>query len=197
MSLNEVIDQALIPYAGRFKESISSIKQNLIDFMALRLQHLLEGEGIGRETVEAALAAGWDDFGELRLRSRSLQEFQTHPDFSSLAAGCKRALNILKGLSPSKIGQVTPSLLFEDQEKALFEKVQEIKGDMDNFFERKEYSDYLLHLAQLRPTIDAFFDKVLVMSPEEKIKNNRLALLFQLTSFFNRFALFSKFDASS
>jgi len=194
LSLGEVVNQVLSSYSGRFKEETLSIKKNLFDFFALRLQHLLEGEGISRETIEAVLSAGWDDFLEVRQRAQALQEFQQHPDFSSLVIGCKRALNILKGISPSEAGLVKTELLVEDQEKDLYEKVVEKETDLGRLFGQKGYSDYLVLLAQLRPTIDAFFDKVLVMAPEEKIRKNRLALLFHLTSFFNRFALFSKYS---
>jgi glycyl-tRNA synthetase beta chain len=194
LSLNETINQALLSYADRFKEKTSTIGQNLLGFLALRLQHLLEGEGVGRETIEAVIDAGWDDFCEVKLRAQALQAFQNHPDFSSLVVGCKRALNILKGVSPSETGKVDQDLLEEKEEKGLFLKVQEMQAELERLFQQKEYSDYLLRLAQLRPTIDAFFDKVLVMSQEDKIRTNRQALLFQLTSFFNRFALFSKFE---
>lgn len=195
-SMNEILDQALIPYAGIIKEEPESIKQNLFAFLALRLQHLLEGEErVGQETIQAVLTAGWDDVGELRDRALALQDFQSHPDFRSLAVGCKRALNILKGVSSSDTGEVHVERLVEPEEKELFEKVNKKQVELDRFFRQKNYADYLIHLAQLRPTIDGFFNKVLVMSPDETIRNNRLALLFQLTSLFNRFALFSQFDA--
>ena len=193
LSLEETLAEALSLYAGRFKEE-EGIKKSLFDFFALRLQHLLEGEGVGRETIEAVLSAGWDDFLEERRRALSLQEFQAHPDFPSLTIGCKRALNILKGLSPDQAGEIDPALLLEDQEKDLYEKVVEKEADLERLFRQRGYSDYLLQLAQLRPTIDAFFDKVLVMAPDEKLRQNRLALLFRLTALFNRFALFSKFS---
>ena len=124
----------------------------------------------------------------------ALQEFQAHPDFPSLTIGCKRALNILKGISLDQAEKVDRALLLEDQEKDLYEKVVEKEADLERLFRQKGYSDYLLQLAQLRPTIDAFFDKVLVMAPDEKLRQNRLALLFRLTALFNRFALFSKFS---
>ncbi|MBA4395388.1 MAG: glycine--tRNA ligase subunit beta, partial [Desulfobacca sp.] len=194
LSLDELLTQALASYPGRFKEDPLSIKKNVFDFFALRLQHLLESEGVGRETIEAVLSAGWDDFWEVRLRAKALQEFQNHPDFSSLAMGCKRALNILKGLSSSEAGKVNSELFLEEPEKQLYQKVLEKEADLENLFQQKGYAQYLLQLAQLRPVIDAFFDKVLVMAPDEKLKTNRLALLFQLTSLFNRFALFSKYS---
>ncbi len=194
LSLDQIIDQALSSYGNRFKEEPGTIKKNLGDFFALRLEHLLEGEGIGRETVEAVLSAGWDDFLEVRQRTQALQEFQEHPDFPSLAIGCKRALNILKGISRHEAGQVDRELLLEGQEKELYEKVLEKESDLERLFQKKRYTDYLLQLAYLRSSIDAFFDKVLVMAPDKKLQKNRLALLFRLTSLFNRFALFSKFS---
>lgn len=193
-SWDEIVTQALVPYAGRFKEDPLTVKKNLSDFLALRLQHLLEAEGLGRETIDSVLSAGWDNLVELRLRAKALQDFQAHPDFSSLAIGCKRALNILKGLSKTEVGEVAPGLLTEDQEKNLYDKVIEKEADLERFFREQRYSDYLLQLSLLRPMIDAFFDKVLVMAPDQKVKQNRLALLFQLTSLFNRFALFSRFS---
>ncbi|MFH0787614.1 MAG: glycine--tRNA ligase subunit beta [Pseudomonadota bacterium] len=194
LSVDETLTQAIASYPGRFKEDPLAIKKTLVDFFALRLQHLLEGEGLGRETIESVLSARWDDFLEVRLRAQALQSFQNHPDFSSLAMGCKRALNILKGLSPSEAGKVNSELFLEEQEKQLYEKVLEKEAVLQGLFQQKGYSEYLLQLAQLRPAIDAFFDKVLVMAPEEKLRQNRLALLFQLTALFNRFALFSKYS---
>jgi glycyl-tRNA synthetase beta chain len=191
LSVDETLTQALAAFSDRFKEDSLSIKKKLFDFFSLRLQHLLESEGVGRETIDAVLSAGWDDFLEVRLRAKALQAFQNHPDFSSLAMGCKRALNILKGLSSSNAGKVNSELFLEEQEKQLYEKVVEKEADLEGLFRQKGYSQYLLQLAQLRPAIDAFFDKVLVMAPDEKLRQNRLALLFQLTSLFNRFALFS------
>ncbi|HSO71920.1 MAG TPA: DALR anticodon-binding domain-containing protein, partial [Thermodesulfobacteriota bacterium] len=65
------------------------------------------------------------------------------------------------------------------------------KHNLNQLLENRSYNDYLQNLAKLREYIDHFFEKVLVMAPDEKIKNNRLALLLELTSLFNRFALFS------
>lgn len=197
LPLDPLLDQALALYAEQgipFKEDPLTIKKNLLAFFSLRLQHLLEGEAIDRETIDAVLSAGWDDFGEVRQRAQSLREFQSHPDFLSLAMGCKRALNILKGISVSGTEKVQTALLQEAQEKSLYQEVAGKETHLEALYREKKYSDYLVELAQLRPAIDAFFDQVLVMAPEEPIRKNRLALLFQLTTLFNKFALFSKYS---
>jgi glycyl-tRNA synthetase beta chain len=138
LSMNEALDQALIPFAGYIKENPGLIKQNLLAFLSLRLQHLLEGEdGVGQETVQAAIAAGWDDVCEVKHRVLALQSFQSHPDFPSLAIGCKRALNILKGVSSSLTGEVQVELLTEPEEKELFEKVDKKRLNWTFFLVKK------------------------------------------------------------
>jgi glycyl-tRNA synthetase beta chain len=194
LSLDQVFGQAISGYGPKFKEDPSTIKHSLLSFFSMRLQHLLESEGLDRETIDAVLSAPWDDMGQVRLRAKALGVFQSHPDFQSLAIGCKRALNILKGLPASAVGEVDPLLLSEEQEKRLYEKVLEKEAHLEHLLAKEEYSEYLVHLAQLRPAIDAFFEKVLVMAPDENIRRNRLAILFKLTFLFNRLAIFSKFS---
>ena len=86
---------------------------------------------------------------------------------------------------------VREAALQEDAEIQLYEKIKENKHNLNQLLENRSYNEYLQNLAKLREYIDRFFEKVLVMAPDEKIKNNRLALLLELTSLFNRFALFS------
>jgi glycyl-tRNA synthetase beta chain len=196
LSLSQVFDRGLEPFTKVAGEAFEPIKKNLFEFFNLRLGHLLEAEGLGRETIEAVLAGGWDDLGEVKARAQALDQFQQHPDFSSLTKGCKRALNILKGLSASELGAVDKALLIEPQELELFALIREKEERLNQLFREQKFLAYLQALAQLRTPIDAFFDKVLVMAPDNQVKNNRLALLFYLTSFFNRFAVFSKFSIS-
>ncbi len=162
-----------------------------MDFFGLRLEYLLTSEGHKKEVIEAILAAGWSDLNEVRLRTRALSQFQNNIEFPSLTIGCKRALNILKGIDSSTIGSVSEAGLQEEAEIQLFEKIKENKDSLNQLLEKRSYSEYLHNLAKLRVYIDRFFEQVLVMAPDEIIKNNRLALLLELTSLFNRFALFS------
>ena len=137
------------------------------------------------------MAAGWHDLNEVRLRTRALSAFQENSEFSSLAIGCKRALNILKGIDISSLEAVREAWFEEEAERKLYEKIKENKENLKQLLENRDYDSYLQNLAKLREYIDHFFDGVLVMAQDEKIKNNRLALLLELTSLFNRFALFS------
>jgi glycyl-tRNA synthetase beta chain len=191
--LDRILEEALAPYINLFPQlNASQTRQALLDFFTLRLGHLLTETGLGREAVDAVLAAGWNDLTEVRLRARALDEFQRQPDFSSLAAGCKRALNILKGIS-EQAGAVVEARLVEKAEQDLFRQMQALEDVLQRALAEKQFSVYLEHLARLRPYIDRFFDQVLVMAPDEAVKRNRLALLFKLTGYFNRVAVFSGF----
>jgi glycyl-tRNA synthetase beta chain len=189
--LEEALDQAISLYRGLSALEPGRVKGNLLEFFGLRLEYLLTSEGHKKEVIEAVLAAGWSDLNEVRLRTQALSQFQNNIEFSSLTMGCKRALNILKGINPSMIEAVREAWFQEDAEIQLFGKIKENKEKLNQLLDKRHYSEYLQNLADLREHIDRFFEQVLVMAPDEKIKNNRLALLLELTSLFNRFALFS------
>ena len=190
-SLAGVLDRAVQPFQDLATAEAGQVKKDLLEFFGLRLEYLLTAEGHPKEIVEAVLAAGWLDLNEVRLRTRALSQFQHHPDFSSLTVGCKRALNILKGINTSSLEAVAEARLQEDAEIKLYEKIMENKEKLKQLLENRNYGLYLQDLAELRNYIDRFFDGVLVMAQDEKIRNNRLSLLLELTSLFNRFALFS------
>jgi glycyl-tRNA synthetase beta chain len=190
-SLEKALDQALSQYRGLSALEPDRIKGNLLEFFSLRLEYLLTSAGHKKEVLEAVLAAGWSDLNEVRLRTQALSQFQNNIEFASLTIGCKRALNILKGIDLSTIGSIREELFQEEAEIQLYEKINENKNKLNHLLENKLYSLYLQDIAKLRQYIDLFFEQVLVMAPDQKIKNNRLALLLELTSLFNRFALFS------
>jgi glycyl-tRNA synthetase beta chain len=190
-SLEAVLDQAIFPYRDFSGLQPDRVRENLLEFFGLRLEYLLTSEGHKKDTVEAVLAAGWHDLNEIRLRTRALSQFQDDVEFSSLTIGCKRALNIIKGIDKESIKAVRESLFQEEAEIKLYEKIRENREKLNQLIENINYSEYLQNLAELREPIDRFFDKVLVMAPDERVKNNRLALLLELTSLFNRFAQFS------
>jgi glycyl-tRNA synthetase beta chain len=189
--LEEALDQAISLYRGLSALEPGRVIANLLEFFGLRLEYLLTSEGHKKEVIEAVLAAGWSDLNEVRLRTQALSQFQKNIEFSSLTIGCKRALNILKGINKSTIEAVRETWFQEDAEIQLFEKIKENRKKLNQLLDKRHYSEYLQNLADLREHIDRFFEQVLVMAPDEKIKNNRLALLLELTSLFNRFALFS------
>ena len=97
-----------------------------------------------------------------------------------LIENANRVLRILK----EEAGEVKPELFVEDAEKALYQAVQSVNFDGD-------YAKYLKDLTQINPAVTKFFDDVLVMDKDEKIKNNRLALLKSLK---NKYIILTDFS---
>jgi len=83
------------------------------------------------------------------------------------------------------------NLFKEAEEKALYFKISELTPKLKNLLNKKEYIQYLQTLLTLKEFIDAFFDKVFVMTDERKIRENRLRLLMETASLFNSFGDFT------
>ena len=94
-----------------------------------------------------------------------------------------------------KDASVDPALLQDEAEKALAAAVTRVKPDVDAAFAGGDFSGTLKTLAQLRDAVDAFFNDVMVMADDIKLRNNRLALLASLHGMMNRVADISKLAA--
>jgi glycyl-tRNA synthetase beta chain len=125
------------------------------------------------------------DFG---ARLTALSRFLALPEAAALTAANKRISNILKKAEPGSSGTVDVTTLREPAEKALHEALAGIVADVDRALGRRDYSAALGRLATLRPTVDAFFDAVMVNAEDPALRRNRLALLAGLRLQFARIA---------
>ncbi|MDX9762403.1 MAG: DALR anticodon-binding domain-containing protein, partial [Desulfomonilia bacterium] len=101
-----------------------------------------------------------------------------------------RVENILKKTQAK--GAVSEALFVQDEEKALYARFREMEDPFIAHAAKGEYARALMLLAGMKEPIDAFFDKVLVMSEDEDIRRNRIALLKSLVGLFDQVAQFSK-----
>jgi glycyl-tRNA synthetase beta chain len=99
-------------------------------------------------------------------------------------------MNILKGAPYKK--EINPSLFSEDAEKNLYQSFLKAKEKIDHHLGKRDYEPSLLEMTQMKKPIDEFFDKVMVMVEDEKIRNSRLALLNEIGQLFLKIADFSK-----
>ncbi|HQI00840.1 MAG TPA: DALR anticodon-binding domain-containing protein, partial [Deltaproteobacteria bacterium] len=106
----------------------------------------------------------------------------------------KRVENILKKVEAEDT--ITPSLFVQEEEKALYLRFKEAEDPFIADAARGEYTSALKLLASLKEPIDSFFDKVLVMSDDIDVRINRIALLKNLVSLFDRVAQFSKISTT-
>jgi glycyl-tRNA synthetase beta chain len=179
----------------KFKSDIN-YEEAVRAFFRERLEfYLREHLGYAYDVVNAVLAAGADDVVDAVARAAAVSEVRGSADFSSISVAFKRIKNILRQARESgkRIGQeIDTSLLREDAEKILAMQIPEIASAVASFGQSREYSRALAEIARIRPAVDAFFDKVMVMVADENLRGNRLALLQTLLQEFSTIADFSE-----
>jgi glycyl-tRNA synthetase beta chain len=178
-----------------------SVKSNtaalgqLTDFFRQRLENIYQAEGYRFDEVRAVLANGFENLADVTAKLEALKAMRSLEDFTKLAAAFKRASNIIKQSEKSKFvipATVDEQLLTEEAEKNLFADVKKIEGEVKTLLGKAEYADALRKMVQIKPSVDGFFEKVMVMTEDEKIKANRLALISYLIGVFKSMLDFSQ-----
>jgi len=182
LSLGELIDKALELLKGKLEREPGQVKADVLGFLRQRLYHLWVSEGFRQDLTEAVLSAAFDDLVAARKRLEALTEFSQDPSFEALMTTFKRVVNILpKGFSHE---EVDPALMEQEEEKALYQALLDLEGQVKGLVEKEDYLGALKTIATLKERVDAFFDGVLVMAKDENVKNNRLALLKRISNLF-------------
>ncbi len=155
-----------------------------------RLNALLADEGIRYDIAAAVMETSWQQPAQALIRANALAAFRDEPEFLKLVVGQKRVANILKGQAVE--GLPAEPLFAEPTEKQLWQESRMVEPDLGRALVEHEYQHAFELLLSLRPTIDKFFDEVLVMAKEEDLRTNRLRLLAYVRSLFGRVADLSK-----
>jgi glycyl-tRNA synthetase len=153
-------------------------------FILERLAKTLADEGLARDTVDAVLPTS-RDFLDLRARAQALHKLRAGDKWDDLVTVFTRPANLGKKLSDQETaeaavkpdGGVSAALFQVEVEKALLSAYQDAAAKVRPAVEAGQYGAALAALAALRPTVDRYFDDVLVMAKEEDIKLNRLRQL--------------------
>jgi glycyl-tRNA synthetase beta chain len=172
-----------------YGESIRAFFRERLEF------YLKDHLGYKYDVVNAVLAAGADDIVDAVARVEAVSKVRGSADFESISVAFKRIKNILRQANESskRVGStVDPKLFSEEAEKKLGVLIPEISKAVNNLREGKDYSRALAEISRIRPAVDAFFDKVMVMVEEEELRANRLALLQTLLREFSTIADFSE-----
>jgi glycyl-tRNA synthetase beta chain len=161
-------------------------------FMLERVQYYFrEVRGYKYDEVNAVLASGVSTLADVEARLAALAAVRPTEDFEPLAAACKRIRNILKQANFSSDGALNETLLEAGPERDLADRLMSftMAGDAD-------FSKRLIAIAAFRPSVDLFFDKVLVNAPDPAVRANRLTLLNKLFTEFSTIADFSEIVTS-
>ena len=145
------------------------------------------------DVVEAVLAVGFDDIVDSNARVSTLSEINKRADWLQLATAFGRASNIIeKQAKDLQKGTVDRALFQHDEEAKLAAAAEGARTQVDQALRTGDYGGALRAIAELRPAVDAFFDKVLVMAPEANLKQNRLRLVSEVQRLFAPIADFGR-----
>jgi glycyl-tRNA synthetase beta chain len=193
LDLVAAVTAALELLQSKISRTMEETALEVVDFFQTRLQHLLLAEGFEHEIITAVLAAGCRDVVDAADKVRALAAVRQSPEFPALAVAFKRVINIAQGAAA---GEVTPMLFEHPEENILFESTELMELEVTRALESRDYPGVCRALANLRGPVDAFFEKVLVMAEDDRLRRNRLALLLRISQTFLMMADFSKITTS-
>ena len=163
----------------------------LESFVYERARGYFQEQGYSANEVEAVLSLRPERLDLVPRQLEAVRAFAGLPEAESLAAANKRIGNILK-----QAGAVHPgfdmALLVLPEEKALAKTFRQLQGSVEKAYGDLEYTRALKELASLKVPVDAFFDKVMVMDKDARVRDNRIGFLGTLHGTMNRIADLSK-----
>ncbi|UCX03058.1 glycine--tRNA ligase subunit beta [Shewanella glacialimarina] len=178
LDLVELIAQAQKLHGDSLSNKTTA--DDVLEFFMARFRSWYQDKGIQVDVILAVLARRPTRPADFDSRVKAVSHFRSLEASTALAAANKRVSNILakvEGTLPETINQ---SLLVEPAEKALADKLIQLQPELAPLFANADYQQALTLLADLRESVDTFFEDVMVMADNEALKNNRLALLNSL-----------------
>ena len=195
LSLAGAVERSLDALAGaRLAADRAVVASQVREFLRGRLRALWSDEFDG-DLVDAVLAAGFDDVVDARQRLEALSSIKSRPDFVPLAVAFKRVANIREKAGEGTGAGVDRTLLREDAETALLDDLTSVEAEVAELRRVRDYAAVLRAVASLKPSIDRFFEQVLVMADDPAVRANRLGLMKRVSDLFGDVADFRKIQA--
>src|SRR3989339_1782516 len=161
------------------------------EFLQNRMINILTDMGYSKEAVNSALWASFDNIPDVVSRVKALDSFRREPDFEPLAITFKRVENIIRKAEVSNSIPVDETLFQDPSEGDLHKAVNEVRQKVEILINAGNYENALFAITTLRAGVDAFFEGVMVMAEDERIRKNRIALLSSVSGLFKGIADFS------
>jgi glycyl-tRNA synthetase beta chain len=189
-SLKDMIDQGLSVYLKDDAQK-KEVGRQIHTFLKNRMINILTDMGMAKEAVNSAVSVSFDDIPDVLSRVKALDNLRQLPDFEPLSVTFKRVENIIKKAGVTDGKTIDEALFEHEAEKQLFAAVNDVTQQINDTGQKADYDQSLNRIATLRPVVDQFFEDVMVMADDEKIKENRLALLACVSSLFKDIGDFS------
>jgi glycyl-tRNA synthetase beta chain len=174
---------------GQYESSVGAFFRERLEF------YFREVRGFAYDEVNAVLAAGGESPLDVQARLEAVAAGRKGADFEAISVSFKRMKNILRQAKEAKkeiAAKFDAALTSDAPEQALAKLAAELGPRVTELRHKKDYAGALREIAKLRPALDAFFDKVMVMVEDATLRANRLALLEHLLADFSTIADFSE-----
>lgn len=185
LNLIDIINQGCAAFGDKLKTADTA--KNVSDYIFARLKAFYQDQDIGAEIFQAVLSTQPVSLLDFDKRVHAVVKFKELKEAEDLAAAYKRVNNI-----QAKSGRVTvdinDALLKEDAEKQLVAHLHQLMPAINDLYNNGAYDKAMSTLAELRDDVDNFFEKVMVNDEDEAVRNNRLAILNQLSQVFSKTA---------
>ena len=191
VSLEKAIEAALVTYSeGGLAFDKEAVRSEVTDFFITRTKVMLRDSGIEADTIDAVLAAGVVEPSEIIARARALESARAEePEtFDDLATAYARANN----LRDAEAGTDFDEGMLSEVEHALTCAVIQAEGRIARALEANDYNAALKELASLRKPVDLFFERIMVMDEDLKVRANRMKILNRFVAVFKDVADFGK-----
>ncbi len=192
LPLDRLIGFSVDAFAGH----VSDARSELASFVYERLAGYLREMGFTVQEVDSVVSQRPEQLALVPARLEAVRAFAALPESASLAAANKRIGNILRKAGAIQPAAYNPALLSDDAERALAAQVDTLAPLVERAIAQRDFSGALSALAGARTAVDRFFDDVMVMVDDERLRTNRLALLARLHAMMNRVADISKLSSA-
>ena len=184
------------------EQGVTKTNQNseneILNFLKERMKNILKDKNIKNDIIEASISSYFsDNYFELYKKNTLMNKYINKEPGINAISSYKRAFNIVEGAKENLSGRPDAVLFRKDEEKHLFDKLNEIRKSFTVNEQDKDYEKLLLSLSEIKIFTDKFFDNVIVNDDNSDIKNNRLELLKMFCNTFNNFINFSKLEGIS
>lgn len=182
LDLCDILTEAAGKYTGL--PETARVVERVLSYMVERFRAWYEEENIPAEVFLAVAAKQLSNPLDIHQRVHAVNSFSQLPEAAALAAANKRVSNILARADIEVPSQADQDMLSADAEKTLFNQVTQVTEQIRPLLNERDYAKAMQAMAVLQPSVDAFFDGVMVNVEEQDIRRNRLALLAELRSLF-------------
>jgi len=172
---------------GENRELVAAFLKERVSF------YLKDVKGFSYDVVNAVLAAGFDDVRDTIARAEALSAVRGSEDFTAVSAAFKRMTNILRQAEEKGLAiQANAAVALAPEAVQLAAAADALAPRVEKLREKRTYAAALSQIATLRATVDAFFEKVMVMDPDEAVRSANLALIQKVLTGFSDIADFSE-----